>query len=731
MSTELLDKTPGQAMPKAYNPKETEDRIYKLWEESGYFNPDNLPERHKTPFSIVLPPPNVTAALHMGSALMLAIQDIMIRFERMRGKKTLWLPGTDHASIATETKFLKDKKINRNDYTNKRGEFIDLVNEFALQNQSTIIKQMRSMGASLDWSRLTYTLDKERSEAVQEAFTKMHEAGLIYMGKGKVINWDPKGQTVVSDEEIEYETGKAIFYTFRYSKDFPIAISTTRPETKVGDTAVAVHPDDKRYKKYIGEVFELEFAGVKLSIKIVGDPSVDPTFGTGALGVTPAHSLIDSEIASRHNLPSRQVINEFARMNKDAGPLLADKKTTEAREIIANYLKERGLIEKEEVIDQNIPKAQRSGGIIEPLPKRHQFFVNVNKPINERGGKTLKELMREVITSGKIKILPERFEKIYLNWIDNLRDWSISRQIWYGHRLPVWYKLPAPIGDELEYVVSKTKPAGEGWEQFSDTLDTWFSSGLWTFSTLGWPKETADLNAYHPTDVLETAYDILFFWVAKMILMSQFLIGDIPFRTVYLHGLVRDEKNRKISKSLGNNIDPLDMTEQYGTDAVRMAMIIGTSVGNDSKVSPEKFKAYKHFANKLWNITRFVLMSIPDKMDTNTSLTSEDKKLIEELQKLTEDITQDMENFRFYLAAEKIYHYVWHTFADKIVEESKTKLSNDNQAVKASAQRMLLEILTTSIKILHPFMPFITEEIYSKLPLKEKKLLIIESWPEL
>src|SRR3989338_2708007 len=476
-------------LSKTYNPKETEERIYKLWEGSGYFNPDNLPKRHEKPFSIVLPPPNVTAALHMGSAHMLVIQDIMIRFERMRGKKTLWLPGTDHASIATEEKFLKDTKISKRDYANKRQEFIDLVTKFALKNQKTILEQMKAMGSSLDWSRLKFTLDPDSIDAVHEGFIRMHDMGVIYMGSSKVINWDPKGQTVVSDDEIEYEPGKAALYTFRYSKDFPIPISTTRPETKVGDTAVAVHPDDERYKKYINKTFDVNFAGVNLSIKIVGDPFVDPSFGTGALGVTPAHSTVDSEIASRHNLPSRQVINEYARMNKDAGQLLEDKKTTEAREILVDYLRKQGLIEKEEIIDQNIPKAQRSGGIIEPLPKRHQFFVNINKPIKERGNKTIRELLKEVIETGKIKILPERFERIYLNWVENLRDWSISRQIWYGIRPPVWYNPPAPIdSNELDYKVSKTKPAGDGWEQFNDTLDTWFSSGLWTFSPLGWPK---------------------------------------------------------------------------------------------------------------------------------------------------------------------------------------------------------------------------------------------------
>src|SRR3989338_2140467 len=729
-STSSLRAGSGQDLPKAYNPKETEDRIYKLWEESGYFNPDNLPKRHKNPFSIVLPPPNVTAALHMGSALMLAIEDVMIRFERMRGKKALWLPGTDHASIATEEKFLKDTKISKRDYVAKRQEFIDLITEFALKNQTIILGQMRAMGSSLDWSRLKFTLDPDSIDAVHEAFIRMYNMGLIYMGSGKVVNWDPRGQTVVSDDEIEYEPGKATLYTFRYSKDFPVAISTTRPETKVGDTAVAVHPDDERYKRYINRTFSVNFTGVNLSIKIVGDPSVDPAFGTGAVGVTPAHSLADSEIASRHNLPSQQVINEYARMNKEAGPLLSDKKTMEARKIIIDHLRKQGLIEKEEIVDQNIPKAQRSGGIIEPLPKKHQFFVNVNKPVEKRNGKTIRELLKEVVEAKKIKILPERFEKVYLNWVENLRDWSTSRQIWYGIRPPVWYKPQASADDNLDYTASKTKPPGEGWEQFNDTLDTWFSSGLWTFSTLGWPKKTGDLKTYHPTDVLETAYDIIFFWVARMILMSQVLIGEIPFKTVYLHGLVRDEKGRKISKSLGNNIDPVSMINEYGADAVRMAMIIGTSAGNDSKVSSDKFRAYKHFANKLWNISRFILMNIPETEGIRKAkLTEQDKKIAEEQAKLIKDITQDMENFRFYLAGEKTYHYVWHTFADKIIEESKEKLASKNPEIKASTQKILLELLINSLKILHPFMPFVTEEIYSKIPGNKGKILMIEEWP--
>lgn len=734
-------------IPKAYHSKGVESRIYKAWERSGYFNPDNLPKRHKTPFSIVLPPPNVTSSLHMGSALMLVIQDIMIRFERMRGKKTLWLPGTDHASIATETKFLKDRKISRNDYADKREEFITMVKGFALQNQNVIIKQMHAMGSSLDWSRLRYTLDDERAEAVRIAFKKMYDAGLIEQDT-RVINWDHKGQTTVSDDEIEYETRTGLLYTFRYAKEFPIPIATTRPETKVGDTAVAVNPDDTRYKQYVGKEYTIEFAGTNLKIKIISDNAVDPEFGTGAVGITPDHSIIDDEIAKRHNLERKQVINELDRMN-DAAGIVNGLKTTEARERVVEWLRENKLLEKEpEEIEQRIAKAQRSGGRIENLPKRHQWFVKVAKPIRERGNKTLKELMREPVADGRIKILPERFVKIYFHWIDNLRDWNISRQIWFGHRIPIWHcpntacvhnhdhKDYKPLVRIENHIKECPRCHTGGVSQEFDTLDTWFSSGLWTFSTLGWPNETSDLKTFHPTDVLETAYDILFFWVARMILMSQFLLGDIPFKTVYLHGLVRDEKNRKISKSLGTNIDPLDMIAQYGADAVRMAMIMGTSIGRDSKISHDKFRAYKHFVNKLWNINRFVVMTLPDKTpiwDTTklmkVTLTQEDKKLLDELRLLSEEVTQDMDNFKFYLAGEKIYHYVWHTFADKIVEESKTRLTSNDRAVVLSTQRTLLEILTTCLKLLHPFIPFVTEELYDKLPIKNKTLLLVEEWP--
>lgn len=722
-------------LPKAYNPKETEEKIYKLWEESGYFTPENLPGTRKEIFSVALPPPNATGTLHLGHALEYSIQDAVVRYHRMKGEKTLWIPGTDHAAIATNTKvekiLIKEEGKNRHDIG--REAFVKKVEDFVAESRGTMQKQLRQMGASLDWSREAFTMDAERNLAVRTAFKRMYDAGLIYRGY-RVINWDPKGQTSVSDDEVKHQPEKGVLYTFRYSKDFPIEIASTRPETKVGDTAVAVHPDDDRYKEYVGKEYDVEFAGTKLHIKIVADPAIDPEFGTGAVGVTPAHSIIDSEIAQRHGLPMVQVINEYAKMTEAAGSLVVDKKTKEARGIVVQWLKDNNLLSKEEDTELNVSIAERSGGTIEPLPKL-QWFVAVNKEfaiekssitgIKSGSKTTLKEIMKKGVENGQVEIMPDRFQKTYFHWIDNLRDWNISRQLWYGHRVPVWYK-------EDSIYVGIEGPEGQGWEQDPDTLDTWFSSALWTFSTLGWPNENApDLKTYHPTTFMNPGYEILFFWVARMILMSGFLLGEIPFETVYLHGILRDAKGRKFSKSLDNGVDPIDVINQYGTDALRMSMIVGIAPGNDVNFSLDKVKAYKHFSNKLWNIARFVLMSVPedDSEILNSPLDPEDEKTLAELKTFVGGITEHMDNYRLYMAADEIYHYVWHTFADKIVEESKTKLANENLVVKASAQRMLMEILTVSLKLLHPFMPFITEEIYSKLPIKDKKLLLVENWP--
>lgn len=708
---------------KPYDPITTEGRIYDMWEQSGLFNPDICVEKgvvasDAPTYSIVLPPPNVTGRLHMGHALMLAIEDTFVRFKRMRGFRTLWVPGTDHAAIATQSVVEKEisKKEGMSRHDLGREALLARIEEFANESHDTIVSQLKVMGASLDWSREAFTLDDARTRAVRTVFKQMYDAGLIYRGN-RIVNWDPKGQTTISDDEIVHEERAATLYTFRYSKDFPIPVATTRLETKVGDTAVAVHPDDTRYKHLIGTEYDVTFCGMPLHLTIVGDESVDPSFGTGALGVTPAHSTIDWEIADRHSLPRPQVINEYAKMVAPGSPI-DGMKVTDAREAVVAWLREEGLLVAEEDIRQNVSTAERTGGIIEPLPKL-QWFIDVNKEIPGRG-KSLKQIMLDPVRNGDITFVPEHFDKTYFHWIENLRDWCISRQIWYGHRVPVWYK-----GDEI--VVGEA-PTGDGWVQDEDTLDTWFSSGLWTFSTLGWPEQTADLRDYHPTDMIETGYDILFFWVARMILMTGFTLDTIPFRTIYMHGLVRDAQGRKMSKSLGNNMDPLDIAAKYGADAARMALIVGNTPGTDMRISEDKIKGYKHFANKLWNITRFILENAGD-ADRTSEFTERDIALNAVVAELGAEVTKDIEEFRIYMAAEKLYHYTWHELADVILEESKTIFQGDDVAAIASRKRFLLENLYTIIAFLHPFMPFVTEEIYQSLPEKGPESLMVSSWP--
>jgi valyl-tRNA synthetase len=559
----------------------------------------------------------------------------------------------------------------------------------------------------------------------------MFDDGLIYRGF-RVVNWDPKGQTTISDDEIVYETRKTKLYTFKYSKDIPISISTTRPETKLGDTAIAVHPDDSRYKKFVGKEFDAVFAGEPIHLKVIADTAVEKDFGTGALGVTPAHSQIDWELGQKHSLPLKQVINEFARMTVGAEGI-KDKKVVEAREAVVAWLKSEGLLEKEEDIEHNISLAERTGGVVEPLPKL-QWFVAVNKEFkHESGMATLKKLMREAVEKGiggsnKIEIIPDRFEKVYFNWIDNLRDWCISRQIWYGHRVPVWYK-----GEEA--YCGLEAPEGKDWKQDEDTLDTWFSSGLWTFSTLGWPNETDDLKRYHPTTILETGYDILFFWIARMILMSTYLLNQVPFKTVYLHGLVRDMKGRKMSKSLGNFIDPLEVINKYGADAMRMSLIVGVGPGNDSKIDEQKIKAYKLFSNKLWNIARFIFENTAgESLELDFKAYSEvDEKLRADRHALMVEITKEMDEYKFYFVAEKLYHYAWHELADKILEESKKIFKEGSEVEKKSRRQLLLHTLDKLLRTLHPFMPYITEEIWGDMPTQDsgkgKSLLMVEEWP--
>lgn len=737
-----------QKLLKPYNPNETEDRIYSLWINSGFFNPDTciskgITSKENHHFSIVLPPPNVTGTLHAGHAATVTIEDIMVRFERMRGKRTLWLPGTDHAALATQAKveeiLYKEEKKTRHDFS--REDFLKIVENFAQKSHDTMIGQIKKMGASVDWTREAYTLDKERTLAVRTAFKKMYDDGLIYRGM-RIINWDPKLQTTVSDDEVERKEEKVPFYYLQYG---PFTIATTRPETKFGDKYIVMHPEDARYKKYThGEKIDVEWINGKITATIIKDEAIDMEFGTGVMTITPWHDHTDFEIALRHNLEKEQIIDFNGKLLPIAGEF-SGLHIKKARPLIAEKLKEKGLLIKtDEEYVHSIAVNSRGGGIIEPQIKM-QWFVDVKKHFKIAESKiegvkngsdvTLKSLMKAAVESGGVKILPDRFEKVYFHWIENLRDWCISRQIIFGHQIPVWYRQKdlstSDKQTDQEVYCGISAPEGEGWTQDTDTLDTWFSSGLWTFSTLGWPNGTSDLRNYHPTSVLETGYDILFFWVARMILMSTYLLGEIPFKNVYLHGLVLDAKGRKMSKSLGNTIDPLVMIEKYGADATRLSFIIGTGPGNDSRLSEDKIRGYKHFANKIWNASRFVLSNTENfDLSNLPELIDEDKAYQDELKKIVAEVTLDLNNFRFYLAGEKLYHYFWHTFADVIIEKTKVRLTSTNEKEKKSAQRILIEILSTNLKLLHPFMPFITEEIWSFIPQKDKKMLLVEKWPD-
>ena len=724
-------------LEKAFEAKKYEDEISKNWEKSGFYNPDEcvsagVIDEKAPPFSIVLPPPNVTGTLHMGHAAMLAIEDIMVRYHRMKGDRTLWIPGTDHAAVATESKveniLIKEKGMVKPKQELGREAFLSEVRKFAKASHDTIVNQCRKMGASLDWSREAFTLDDFRNRAVRTVFKKMFDDGLIFRGY-RVVNWSVKGQSTCSDDELVYVERPAKLYYFKYSKDFPITIATTRPETKLGDTAVAVNPKDKRYKQYIGKTFSVEFAGEKINIKVIADEEVDMEFGTGAVGVTPAHSPIDFAMYERQkekNDPIElvQVIGEDGKMTHNTGAY-SGLTVEKARSVIVEYLKDRKLLEKEEDITQNVGTSDRFQDAVEPLPKV-QWFVDVNKSfkINKskikgvRSGETvtLKKLLQQAVRKGSVNIIPKQFEKTYFYWIDNLRPWNISRQIWYGHQVPVWYK-----GQEIYCGVDA--PTGEGWVQDSDTLDTWFSSSLWTFSTLGWPDDEVDLKKFHPTSVLETGYDILFFWVARMILMTTYMLGEVPFETVYLHGLVRDEQGRKMSKTLGNIIDPLDMISKYGTDATRLSLVLGSAPGNDLKLSEEKISGFRNFTNKLWNISRFMLLNI-EKPELDAKMpvpkTAADVWIAARLNQVISEVTGHIEKFNYSLAGEILRDFTWGELADWYLEVAK---------IEGSKSRILNHILNTVLKLWHPFMPFVTEAVWQEVYGKDE-LIMVERWPK-
>ncbi len=731
-----MTKEIPEAFLKPYDPSEHEERLYTQWEESGYFNPDNLPGKREESFTIVLPPPNVTGVLHIGHAYEDTLQDILIRYARMRGKKALWVPGTDSAAIATQARVEKNiqkkEKLSRHDLG--REELVRRVRQFAKESENTILTQVRKMGASLDWSRYAYTLDEKRSHAVNTAFKRMYDAGLIYKGH-RIVNWDPKGQTTISDDEVLYKEEKTKFYYFKYG---PFTIGTARPETKFGDKYVVMHPNDARYAKYKhGDTIELEWINGPISATIVKDEAADPEMGSGVMTITPWHSGVDFEIAERHNLDKEQIIDTYGKLLPIAGEF-SGMKITEAREKIVEKLRKKGLVvEVEDDYEHNLATAERTGATIEPQIME-QWFIAVDTPFTiphseipgiKSGDKvTLKQLMRISVESGAVAMPQERFKKTYFHWIDNLHDWCISRQIWFGHRIPVWYK------DDEIYCGGVEPPQSKDWKQEEDVLDTWFSSALWTFSTLGWPEKTRDLEVFHPTSFMSPAYEILQLWVSRMILMSGFHLGQVPFDTVMIHGLVRAKDGRKFSKSLNNGVDPLEMIERYGADALRMGLLVGTAIGNDAKFDENKVRGYKHFANKIWNATRFVLQNIEDlNALEGVTLTKKHKKDLEELNATVTDITENLEKYRVDLAADTAYHYFWHTFADVIIEENKAVLQGTDEDAKRSAQVTLYTILTTSLRLLHPFMPFVTEAVWSYLPkntYKTEDFLMVESWPE-
>jgi len=892
----------------AYDPKRVEDEVYRRWEASGFLNPDNLPARHKKPFTVIMPPPNANGALHLGHAVFVTLQDIMIRFQRMRGKKTLWLPGADHAGFETQVVFDKRlEKEGRNRFQIPRDELFREMWDFTMANKVVMEGQLRKLGASCDWSREKFTLDPDIVAVVTDTFVKLHEDGLLYRGE-RIVNWCVKHQTALSDLEVRYEERTDPLYHIRYG---PLTLATVRPETKFGDTAVAVHPKDKRYRDYVGRDLEIETLIGPAKIRVIADEVVDPNFGTGVIKVTPAHDPTDFEIGKRHNLEVRPVIGKDGRLNEKTGPY-AGLKVAEARARVAADMQASGLIARiEPEYKHNVAVCYKCGTVLEPLVMP-QWFVAMTKSLRKKQetgdkkqrAKSLRDMAVDAVKSGKIKFVPDRTKKVFFHWMANLRDWNISRQISWGIRIPAWYIRPSkpihiryfvhgttkdnekgiatghhqgelsdvgehqnavlkklvdgekfdivlssdltraietartvfpntkilsdkrlrecnygdlngkpqskfktpefyiehqhPHGESLKDVegrvrellaeISKNYPGNkiafvshrapqlalevilnnktweeavrsdwrlqkawqpgwsyefselvglnpyEGWEQDPDVLDTWFSSGQWPFATLGYPKGK-DFKTFYPTDVMETGYDILFFWVARMIMLGLYRTGKVPFKTVYLHGLVRDKDRQKMSKSKGNVIDPLGVAEQYGTDAVRMALTIGNIPGQDVVITEEKIRGYRNFANKLWNIHRFIAMRYDSSLAKGgkVAYTPADRKRLKEFARLAKRVTADLERFRFHHAADALYHYAWHTFADGIIESVKPRLEPKNAAEdRRAAQSLLVEIHANVLKLTHPFMPFITEELWEHLGAltgRKPSLLIVEPWP--
>jgi valyl-tRNA synthetase len=705
MARELaMAETPKDEMPKAYEPQKVEQKWYRFWLDKGYFTPRIDPD--KKPFVIIMPPPNVTGELHIGQALTAILEDIMTRWHRMKGEPTLWLPGVDHASIAAQMvveQQLAEEGLDRHQLG--REKFLERMWRWVNSCRHTITQQHQRLGASCDWSRERFTMDEGPSRAVRTAFVRLYEKGLIYRGE-RIINWCPRCATALSDLETDHKDVQGNLYYVRYplegNKEF-ITVATTRPETILGDTAVAVNPRDKRFKAMVGK--NVVLPAVKRVIPIIADEAVDPDFGTGAVKITPAHDPVDFEVAQRHHLPLVNILNPDVTMNQNAGKY-AGLDRFKCREAILADLKKEGLLVKIEPYGHSVGHCMRCNTVIEPIASK-QWFVKTGP---------LAKPAIEVVTSGRITIIPERFTKVYLNWMENIRDWCISRQLWWGHRIPVWYC--ARCG-ELTISVDEVKKCAHcgssDIEQDPDVLDTWFSSALWTHSTLGWPDDTQDLRYFYPTTVMETGYDILFFWVARMIMMGLEDTGDIPFRIVYLHGLIRDEKGEKMSKTRGNVVNPVEAMDRYGTDALRFALVTGTSPGNDSRLSEDKLGSGRNFANKLWNAARFVVRSLKPGADTEFEqdrLALEDRWILSRLSGTVASVTRLMASFQFGEAQRQLHDFIWGEFCDWYIEFAKIRLDFGE---KPSPLPVLVGALETSLRLLHPFMPFVTEELWQNL----------------
>ena len=715
----------NKELPKVYEPQQVESRVYQMWEDHDCFKGVEDPE--KKPFSIVMPPPNVTGQLHMGHALDCTLQDILTRFKRMQGYAALWLPGTDHAGIATQIKVEEELRVKegKTRYDLGREKFLERVWKWKEEYGNRIVQQQKKMGVSCDWSRARFTMDEGCSKAVRETFCELYDKGLIYKGS-RIINWCPHCVTALSDAEVEYVDKPGHLWYIRYplaDGSGDIVVATTRPETMMGDTGVAVNPNDEKFKHLIGKKCILPI--MNREIPIVGDEYCEIGFGTGAVKMTPAHDPNDFEVGLRHNLEVIRVIADDGRINENGGPYNGMDRY-ECRKAIVKDLEEQGYLVKVEPYNHNVGTCYRCHNDVEPLISA-QWFVKM-EPL-------AKEALR-VVNEGEVKFVPERFSKTYTNWMENCHDWCISRQLWWGHQIPAWTCDDCGhINVKREDPTVCEKCGSTHLTREEDVLDTWFSSALWPFSTLGWPEQTADLNYWYPTSVMVTGYDIIFFWVARMIFSGCEQMKKIPFHTVLIHGLVRDDKGRKMSKSLGNGIDPLEMAEKYGADALRFNLITGNSPGNDTRFYTEKCEAMRNFANKIWNASRFVMMNLSIdhyELPAADKLEREDKWVLSKLNRLVKEVTENLDSFEIGVASAKVYDFIWDTYCDWYIELTKTRLNGTDEAAKLTAQNVLCYVLVTLLKLLHPFMPFITEEIYQALPKCDgaSDILMMAQWPE-